>query len=107
MTLKFDGFDEVCRVDGPALANANPGWGSIVYVRQNLKDAVTNGSRKTYCLNNPGTAANGHCECTHFEMFNVRLIAVYRSPRCLINVAIECINTVIYNNNCTMVIILA
>lgn len=84
--------------DGPAISNANPGWGSIAYVRRSLKDAVTDGSCKKYYLNNPG-AANGHCECLHFEMFNVRVITVYRSPQCPINVAIECINTAIYDNN--------
>ncbi|GBP43097.1 ATP-dependent DNA helicase PIF1 [Eumeta japonica] len=31
-TFELDGFYEVCRVDGPAVSNANPGWGSIAYV---------------------------------------------------------------------------
>lgn len=61
----------MCRVESPAISNANPGWGSIAYVRRNLKDAIPDASCTRYFLNNPGTA-NGHCECLHFEMFDVR-----------------------------------
>ncbi|CAK1579077.1 unnamed protein product [Parnassius mnemosyne] len=74
-TFELDGFYDVCRVDGPAISNANSGWGSIAYLRRNLKNAVTDGSCERYYLNNPG-AANRHCECLHFEMFKVRVITV-------------------------------
>ncbi|GBP16127.1 hypothetical protein EVAR_9848_1 [Eumeta japonica] len=65
--FETDCFDEVCIEDSPTIANGNPDWGSITYVRRNLKKSVSDESWKRHCLSN-SSAANGlFCDRTVTE----------------------------------------
>ncbi|XP_046974744.1 uncharacterized protein LOC124541014 [Vanessa cardui] len=93
--FELEGFEQVCRIDGPNVLNANPGRGAIAYINCNYVNELDDGSNKGLFIDSPG---GGHCECLQFKAFGVQFLTVYKSPRCLPKIAVECIKKAISAN---------
>ncbi|CAD7091726.1 unnamed protein product [Hermetia illucens] len=81
---KLDGFIEIDRVDGPHATASNRGFGTIVWVKDNILNTgrLMQESIKHFIHNSDN---QGHCEGVMFVIDNIQLVAIYRSPHYSLN----------------------
>lgn len=73
------------------MSAANPGYGTIAFAKQKIYHSP---SCDTFLSN---SESQGHCEGIYLELDNIRLICIYRSPKCPIQLMIQTLHNVVFN----------